>query len=83
MNRLLRKVLFVALFAPLCSQAAEPVDYVNPYIGSISHLLVPCFPTIQLPNTHRRHQSSRAKCLQVECYARQRTASHHLDKLGS
>ena len=22
-----------------------PVDYVNPYIGNISHLLVPTFPT--------------------------------------
>ena len=54
MNHLLRKVLFVALFAPLFSQAAEPVDYVNPYIGSISHLLVPCFPTIQLPNSLMR-----------------------------
>ena len=28
-----------------------PVDYVNPYIGNISHLLVPTFPTIQLPNS--------------------------------
>lgn len=32
----------------------EPVDYVNPYVGSISHLLVPCFPTIQLPNSLMR-----------------------------
>jgi predicted alpha-1,2-mannosidase len=29
----------------------EPVDYVNPYIGNISHLLVPTFPTIHLPNS--------------------------------
>ncbi|MDX9909388.1 MAG: hypothetical protein RBS23_07985, partial [Mariniphaga sp.] len=28
----------------------DPVDYVNPYIGNISHLLVPTFPTIHLPN---------------------------------
>lgn len=28
-----------------------PIDYVNPYIGNISHLLVPTFPTIQLPNS--------------------------------
>lgn len=28
----------------------EPVDYVNPYMGNISHLLVPTYPTIQLPN---------------------------------
>ena len=27
-----------------------PVDYVNPYMGNISHLLVPTFPTIHLPN---------------------------------
>ena len=27
------------------------VDYVNPYIGNISHLLVPTFPTVQLPNS--------------------------------
>ena len=45
------------LFVPLNLQSAqqtEPVDYVNPYIGSISHLLVPCFPTIQLPNSLMR-----------------------------
>ena len=29
----------------------EPVDYVNPYIGSISHLLVPVYPTVHLPNS--------------------------------
>jgi len=27
----------------------DPVDYVNPYMGNISHLLVPTFPTIHLP----------------------------------
>ncbi|MDR0507526.1 MAG: GH92 family glycosyl hydrolase [Dysgonamonadaceae bacterium] len=27
----------------------EPVDYVNPYTGNISHLLVPTYPTVQLP----------------------------------
>ena len=30
---------------------SAPVDYVNPYIGNISHLLVPTFPTIHLPNS--------------------------------
>ena len=29
----------------------EPVDYVDPYIGSISHLLVPVYPTVHLPNS--------------------------------
>ena len=28
----------------------DPVDYVNPKIGNISHMLVPTFPAIQLPN---------------------------------
>lgn len=32
----------------------ECVDYVNPYVGNISHLLVPTFPTIQLPNSLMR-----------------------------
>ena len=30
------------------------VDYVNPYIGNVSHLLVPTFPTVQLPNSMLR-----------------------------
>ena len=29
----------------------QPVDYVNPYMGNISHILVPTFPTIHLPNS--------------------------------
>ncbi|MDU1892528.1 MAG: GH92 family glycosyl hydrolase [Dysgonomonas sp.] len=32
----------------------NPVDYVNPYIGNISHLLVPTYPTIHLPNSMLR-----------------------------
>ncbi|UOB16991.1 GH92 family glycosyl hydrolase [Abyssalbus ytuae] len=40
---------------PLFSQInKEPVDYVNPYIGNISHLLVPTYPTIHLPNSMLR-----------------------------
>ena len=38
--------LLVMPFVSSCETKKEPVDYVNPYIGSISHLLVPCFPTI-------------------------------------
>ncbi|MBE9661981.1 GH92 family glycosyl hydrolase [Mucilaginibacter myungsuensis] len=34
--------------------AKQPVDYVNPYIGSISHMLVPCFPTTHLPHSMMR-----------------------------
>jgi len=32
------------------SSSKTPVDYVNPYMGNISHLLVPTYPTIHLPN---------------------------------
>jgi len=31
-----------------------PVDYVNPYMGNISHLLVPAYPTVHLPNSMLR-----------------------------
>lgn len=37
-----------------------PVDYVNPYIGNVSHLLVPTYPTIQLPNSMLRVYPERA-----------------------
>ena len=46
-----------------CTQAPaalEPVDYVNPYIGNISHLLVPTFPTMHLPNSMLRVYPERA-----------------------
>ena len=33
------------------AKARECVDYVNPYLGNISHLLVPTFPTVSLPNS--------------------------------
>ena len=49
----------IVLFFIACSTSREnrtssvnqPVDYVNPYMGNISHLLVPTFPTIHLPNS--------------------------------
>ncbi len=38
----------------------DPVDYVNPYMGNISHLLVPTFPTVHLPNSLLRVYPERA-----------------------
>ena len=32
----------------------QAVDYVNHYMGNISHLLVPTFPTVHLPNSMLR-----------------------------
>jgi predicted alpha-1,2-mannosidase len=37
-----------------------PVDQVNPYMGNISHLLVPTFPTVHLPNSFLRITPNRA-----------------------
>ena len=42
------------------ANTTEPVDYVNPYVGNISHLLVPTFPTIHLPNSMLRVYPVRA-----------------------
>lgn len=53
------KRLFISLVA-LCAVACqgsserEVVDYVNNRIGNISHLLVPTYPTSQLPNSMLR-----------------------------
>lgn len=44
---------------PEAAKKSNPVDYVNPYIGNISHLLVPTFPTVQLPNSMLRLIPSR------------------------
>ncbi|MFC6101093.1 GH92 family glycosyl hydrolase [Olivibacter domesticus] len=43
---------FLLTTTGLCAQALkEPVDYANPYIGNISHMLVPTYPTVHLPNS--------------------------------
>lgn len=61
MSKNLKCLLAALLIAPLAVSAeTAPVDYVNPYIGSISHLLVPCFPTIQLPNSLMRIYPTRS-----------------------
>lgn len=47
-----------------CSQKdlsiTDPVEYVNPYMGNISHLLVPTYPTVHLPNSMLRVYPERA-----------------------
>ena len=55
-------LLLCAALVAACSESGrkEPVDYVNPYIGNISHLLVPTFPTVQLPNSMLRVYPERA-----------------------
>lgn len=45
---------FLSVFTTLNAQTKTAVEYVNPYMGNISHLLVPTFPTIHLPNSMLR-----------------------------
>lgn len=57
--RLLNAFIVLFLFsvhieARVDGKELTPVDYVNPYIGNISHLLVPTYPTIHLPNSMLR-----------------------------
>jgi len=54
---LIFRICLVSLFAltapnTIASKSEkEAVDYVNPYMGNISHLLVPTYPTVHLPNS--------------------------------
>lgn len=55
----MKKLYFLSLAAAVavlsaCSRGKQPVDYVNPYMGNISHLLVPTYPTVHLPNSMLR-----------------------------
>ncbi len=58
----LTAILFISTAFIFCScsqsrnsaNVKQPVDYVNPYIGNISHLLVPTYPTVHLPNSMLR-----------------------------
>ena len=61
----LQQKIFICCFSfLLCStikgEEKTPVDYVNPYMGNISHLLVPTYPTIHLPNSMLRVYPERA-----------------------
>lgn len=53
--------LFTILLSGCSSESTKtPVDYVNPYMGNISHLLVPTYPTVHLPNSMLRVYPERA-----------------------
>lgn len=54
MTKRIKLLAGLLLSFPLGLFAQEPVDYVNPYIGTISHLLVPTYPTVHLPNSMMR-----------------------------
>ena len=59
MRFFLRLFLILSVVLNFCScnspgKEKDPVDYVNPYMGNISHLLVPTFPTVHLPHSMLR-----------------------------
>ena len=59
MNKYFKAVALVcaATIVAACGQKdekTEPVDYVNTYIGHVSHMLVPCYPTVSLPHSMLR-----------------------------
>ncbi|WP_029904897.1 GH92 family glycosyl hydrolase [Prevotella sp. 10(H)] len=47
-------ILFVYNSSYGYTQNKDYVSYVNPYVGNISHLLVPTYPTVHLPNSMLR-----------------------------
>ncbi|WP_375448394.1 GH92 family glycosyl hydrolase [uncultured Fibrella sp.] len=47
-------LLLGCVYADVAFAQPQPVDLVNPYIGTISQLLVPTFPTVHLPNSMLR-----------------------------
>jgi len=61
MNKLkISAAIIVYLLATGCSERKiSHVDLVNPYIGNISHLLVPTYPTVHLPNSMLRFYPDR------------------------
>ncbi|MGQ8337215.1 GH92 family glycosyl hydrolase [Sunxiuqinia sp. A32] len=76
---ILKKVLLISVavfsFSSVKSEgttnenAKQPVDFVNPYMGNISHLLVPTFPTIHLPNSLLRVYPERGDYTNIEIHA--------------
>ncbi len=55
-----RAILLLSLLLLAACGPKKPADYVNPYMGNISHLLVPTYPTVHLPNSMLRVYPERA-----------------------
>ncbi len=68
-------LLVMSLFFFSSNQEAKaqktPVDYVNPYMGNISHMLVPTFPMIHLPNSMLRVRPERGNYTESNIYGLQ------------
>lgn len=76
-----RSVMAAALLVSLTAEAGtDPVDYVDPYIGNISHLLVPTFPTVHLPNSLLRVYPGRADYTSVTLSGLPLVVTHHRER---
>lgn len=73
---------FTLLSCSVATQQTDksPVDYVNPYIGNISHLLVPTFPTVHLPNSMLRVYPQRADYTSEYLTGLPVIVTHHREK---
>jgi len=60
MKRIFLFLTIVGLMISCSVKKSEFVDLVNPYMGNISHLLVPTYPTVHLPNSMLRFYPDRA-----------------------
>ncbi|MFZ0282103.1 MAG: glycoside hydrolase family 92 protein, partial [Bacteroidales bacterium] len=59
-KQLVVAVSVTGLILSSCAQnSIDPVSCVNPYIGNISHLLVPTYPTVHIPNSMVRFYPER------------------------
>lgn len=65
-----RKIVSVAMaclvIATVTARDADVVDYVNPYMGNISHLLKPTYPTVHLPHSMMRFYPNRGSHVESE-----------------
>ena len=86
-KQLLTSIVLISLLGA-CSQVQSPhikkdyVDYVNPYIGNISHLLVPTFPTIQLPNSMLRVYPERSDYTSERINGLPIIVTNHRERIG-
>ncbi|MCD8386412.1 MAG: GH92 family glycosyl hydrolase [Bacteroidales bacterium] len=75
--------LTLALLASCGGEKAQhkaPVDYVNPYMGNISHLLVPTFPTVHLPNSLLRVYPERSDYTSERVTGLPIAVTHHRER---
>ena len=59
-------VMAFLVIATVTARDKEVVDYVNPYMGNISHLLKPTYPTVHLPHAMMRFHPNRGSHVEGE-----------------